>query len=175
MKIQIEIKKEDLIRYLQFLYIEEESKELILSIFDNTNILNISDQAIYKTSRENNTTPSITHAFAVAQILLNNKEQFFKKKYNNIFTACYSEEEANEVGHFIMSKGYEGVQNDSYRYCDIMIDAAFGKNRKHDINHIYVGVAGCQMIVAKTKRGLRRKGLIFIEKKRKFFELLDRY
>ena len=36
---------------------------------------------------------------------------------NNIFTICYSEEEANEIGHFIMSKGYEGVQNDSYRYC----------------------------------------------------------
>ena len=27
---------------------------------------------------------------------------------NNIFTICYSEEEANEIGHFIMSKGYEG-------------------------------------------------------------------
>lgn len=36
---------------------------------------------------------------------------------NNIFTICYSEEEANEIGHFIMRKGYEGVQNDSYRYC----------------------------------------------------------
>lgn len=35
----------------------------------------------------------------------------------NIFTICYSEEEANEIGHFIMRKGYEGVQNDSYRYC----------------------------------------------------------
>lgn len=37
---------------------------------------------------------------------------------NNIFTIAYSREEANEIGHFIMSKGYEGVQNDSYRYCD---------------------------------------------------------
>ena len=34
----------------------------------------------------------------------------------NIFTIAYSEEEANEIGHFIMSKGYEGVQNDSYGY-----------------------------------------------------------
>ena len=32
---------------------------------------------------------------------------------NNIFTICYSEEEANEIGHFILSRGYEGVQNDS--------------------------------------------------------------
>lgn len=38
-----------------------------------------------------------------------------------IFTAAYSIEEANEIGHFIMSKGYEGVQNDSYRYCDLAI------------------------------------------------------
>ena len=24
---------------------------------------------------------------------------------NNIFTICYSEEEANEIGHFILSRG----------------------------------------------------------------------
>lgn len=29
---------------------------------------------------------------------------------NNIFTICYSEEEANEIGHFILSRGYEGIQ-----------------------------------------------------------------
>ena len=29
---------------------------------------------------------------------------------NNIFTICYSEEEANEIGHFIMRKGYEVVK-----------------------------------------------------------------
>lgn len=50
---------------------------------------------------------------------------------NNIFTICYSEEEANEVGHFIMSKGYEGVQNDSYRYCDTSIWFAFHEAERH--------------------------------------------
>lgn len=40
----------------------------------------------------------------------------------NIFTIAYSEEEANVIGHFIMSKGYEGVQNDSYRYCREVIE-----------------------------------------------------
>lgn len=34
-----------------------------------------------------------------------------------IYTLCHSFEEANALGLFIMSKGYEGVQNDSYRYC----------------------------------------------------------
>lgn len=94
---------------------------------------------------------------------------------NNIFTIAYTEEEANEIGHFIMSKGYEGVQNDSYRYCDIKISWCLKKNKEHYRNYIYVGVNGCQMVVAKTKRGLRRNGLKYIEKKRKFYELLSRY
>ena len=93
----------------------------------------------------------------------------------NIFTICYSREEANEVGHFIMSKGYEGVQNDSYRYCDQMIRVALDDNSRHCIGHIYVGVNDCQMIVSKTKRRLRRKGLKYIEKKRMFCKLLSRY
>lgn len=96
-------------------------------------------------------------------------------KLNNIFTIAYSREEANEIGHFIMSKGYEGVQNDSYRYCDMMIQFALRENSEHNIDHIYVGVCGFQMCVAKTKRGLRRKGLKYIEKKRVFFNLLKRY
>lgn len=50
---------------------------------------------------------------------------------NNIFTICYSEEEANEIGHFIMRKGYEGVQNDSYRYCREAIWWAFKEAKSH--------------------------------------------
>lgn len=100
----------------------------------------------------------------------------FNKEYmNNIFTIAYSREEANEIGHFIMSKGYEGVQNDSYRYCDEEILFALSANSKHNIDHIYVGVCGCHMIVAKTKRLLRRKGLKYIEKKRVFYNLLKQY
>lgn len=94
---------------------------------------------------------------------------------NRIFTIAHSEDEANEIGHFIMSKGYEGVQNDSYRYCDLMIYSCFRENRKHHRDHIYVGVNSYQMVVAKTIRGLRRNGLKYIEKKRKFYELLSRY
>ena len=45
----------------------------------------------------------------------------------SIYTLCNSEEEANALGYFIMSKGYEGVQNDSYRYCDLQIYAAIKK------------------------------------------------
>ncbi len=90
-----------------------------------------------------------------------------------IFTICYSEEEANEVGHFIMRKGYEGVQNDSYRYCRQSISFAFEENDKHHRDYIFVGCTGSSMIVAKSKRVLRKRGLKYIEKKRKFFELLS--
>lgn len=98
-----------------------------------------------------------------------------KNKKDNIFTICYSRQEANEIGHFIMSKGYEGVQNDSYRYCDLMIQVTLKEAMRHHENCIYVGVCGCQMIVSRTKRGLRRKGLKYIEKKRLFYNLLKNY
>lgn len=91
-----------------------------------------------------------------------------------IFTEAHSVEEANKIGHFIMSKGYEGVQNDSYRYCDEAIKAAFGHNKAHHKDCIYVGVGYDSMIVSRTKRGLRRRGLKFIEKKRMFYKLLSR-
>lgn len=91
----------------------------------------------------------------------------------NIFTIAYSEEEANEIGHFIMSKGYEGVYNDSYRYCNAAIKAAMYHNRAHHKDCIYVGVSYDRMVVACEKRALRRKGMKYIEKKRIFYKLLD--
>lgn len=91
----------------------------------------------------------------------------------DIFTACYSEEEANEVGHFIMRQGYEGVQNDSYRYCRETIYCSFKQAKRHHYECIYVGVSGCSMIVSHNKRYLRRRGLKYIEKKRIFEKLLS--
>lgn len=91
-----------------------------------------------------------------------------------IFTEAHSVEEANEIGHFIMSKGYEGVQNDSYRYCDLEIKTAFIHNKAHHKDCIYVGVGHYSMIVSYNKRGLKRRGLKFIEKKRMFYKLLSR-
>jgi len=92
---------------------------------------------------------------------------------NKIFTSCYSEEEANEVGHFIMSKGYEGVQNDSYRYCREVIRFAFHEAKRHHRDCVYIGCNGGSMVVSRSKRELRRKGLRFVEKKRMFYELLE--
>lgn len=64
----------------------------------------------------------------VLRILVN---IYNNKDMNNIFTICYSKEEANEIGHFIMRKGYEGVQNDSYRYCREAIWWAFKETKRH--------------------------------------------
>lgn len=82
----------------------------------------------------------------------------------NIFTIAYSEEEANVIGHFIMSKGYEGVQNDSYRYCREKILWTFKQAKKHHIDFIYVGVNSYQLVISRTKRGLRRKDLNILRK-----------
>ena len=90
-----------------------------------------------------------------------------------IFTIAYSEEEANEIGLFVRSKGYDGVQNDSYRYCREAIWHAFHENERHHRGYIFVGCTGGRMIVERSKRTLRRKGLIYVEKKRKFCDLLS--
>ncbi len=92
---------------------------------------------------------------------------------NKIFTIAYSEEEANEIGHFIRSKGYDGVQNDSYRYCREAIDYAFHQNERHHKDYIFVGCTGGKMIVARSKRTLRRRGIKYIEKQRMFYNLLN--
>lgn len=56
-----------------------------------------------------------------------------------------------------------------------MIWRTFREAKRHYSDHIYVGVRGCQMIVSGNKRGLRRNGLKYIEKKRMFRELLEAY
>ena len=94
---------------------------------------------------------------------------------NNIFTICYSDEEANEIGHFILSRGYEGVQNDSYRYCREAIWWAFKQAKRHHLNCIYVGVAGCQMTVSKAKGGRRRNCLKYKVKSRMFYKLQSKF
>lgn len=92
-----------------------------------------------------------------------------------IYTLCNSEEEVNALGHFIMSKGYEGVQNDSYRYCDLEIRLALNENRRHHRNFCFVGVNGCQMVVGKNKKEMRKKfSYKYIEKEQIFRKLLER-
>lgn len=90
------------------------------------------------------------------------------------FTIAYSVEEANEIGHFIRSKGYDGVQNDSYRYCKEMIEYKFNRNKIHNREYIFIGVDKGKMIVCQAKKTLRRKNISYIEKKRIFFDKLEK-
>lgn len=92
----------------------------------------------------------------------------------NIFTIAYSEEEANEIGHFVMSKGYEGIQNDSYRYCKDKIWWEYKESKRHNFNYIYIGAGSTQLVISRTKRRLRRRGFKYVEKKRMFYKLLSR-
>ena len=92
-----------------------------------------------------------------------------------IYTKCHSFEEANALGHFIMSKGYEGVQNDSYRYCEDHIRWALEYNRRHHRDYCFVGVNGGCMVVGKNKKEMRKKfSMKYIEKERIFRKLLSK-
>lgn len=42
---------------------------------------------------------------------------------------AYNFKEANEIICYLLRNGYEGVQNDSYRYCDIMAKSALNKGK----------------------------------------------
>ena len=92
-----------------------------------------------------------------------------------IYTRCYSIEDADALGHFICGKkGYEGVQNDSYRYCRLSIEIAFNRSARHHRAYVYIGVNGCQLVVGHCKRAMRRCGSMkFIEKERVFRNLLS--
>ena len=92
-----------------------------------------------------------------------------------IYTQCFSVEDADNLGHFIMSKGYEGVHNDSYRYCKEAIEWALKENKRHHRDYCFIGVNGCMMVVGQHKKQMRRKfSMKYIEKERIFREKLER-
>jgi len=92
-----------------------------------------------------------------------------------IYTKCHSLEDADALGHFIMGKGYEGVQNDSCRYCKEQMERALKENGRHYRDYCYVGVNGGCLVVGKDKKAMRRKySMKYIEKERVFRELLER-
>lgn len=91
-----------------------------------------------------------------------------------IYTQCFSVEEEDILGHFIMSRGYEGVQNDSYRYCLLEIKSAISENARHGRNYCFVGVNGGRLVVGRTKQSMRRQqSLKFIEKRSVFMNKLE--
>lgn len=91
----------------------------------------------------------------------------------SIYTQARTIEEADALGNFIMQNGYEGVQNDSYRYCLQTIERAFIENQRHNRCFCYIGVNYGSLVVGRNKRSMRLQGSDkFIEKERIFKKLL---
>lgn len=92
----------------------------------------------------------------------------------SIYTQARTIAEADALGHFIMQNGYEGVQNDSYRYCLQTIERAFIENKRHNRQFCYIGVNNSRLVIGRNKRSMRREGACqFIEKERIFKGLLQ--
>lgn len=92
-----------------------------------------------------------------------------------IYTRVSSIEEADDLGHFIMRLGYEGVQNDSYRYCKLQMKIAIERNARHHNPHCFVGVNGGRLVVGANRKAMRRQlSMKYIEKERVFRNLLTR-
>jgi len=72
--------------------------------------------------------------------------------------------EAEDVIHTMMAAGYEGVQNDSYRYCKVTAKYALKSGR------CYICNDGCNIRVSDAHDKKRKKFLDV--SKSKFFELL---
>ena len=91
-----------------------------------------------------------------------------------IYTKVTSLEAADELGHFIMRLGYEGVQNDSYRYCKLQMKIAIEKNARHYNPHCFVGVNGGRLVVGANRKGMRRQlSMKYVEKERVFRKLIE--
>lgn len=92
-----------------------------------------------------------------------------------IYTKCTSLDEALAIASYIMSKGYEGVQNDSSRYDKMCIKAAFNETLRHHLPFCFIGVNGCSLVVGRTKKYMRDcLSETYIRKPRVFKLILSR-
>lgn len=93
----------------------------------------------------------------------------------SIYTICYGDaNDVDKLGHWICSKGYEGVYNDSYRYNRMTINRAIKENLRHHRDFCYIGIDGYRLVIGKTKREMRKQhSMKFIEKIDRFKELIE--
>ncbi len=92
-----------------------------------------------------------------------------------IYTRCTSLDEALAIASYIMSRGYEGVQNDSSRYNKMCIKAAFNETTRHHFPFCFIGVNVCSLVVGWTKKYMRSCfSETYIRKPRVFKGLLSR-
>lgn len=86
-----------------------------------------------------------------------------KQNQLKVFTVVDNYKDGWEVILFLRSFGYEGVQNDSLRYCNIELEY-----RLKQVGEACIGICGSCMVIHKCKRRLKGKGYIYYEKPRVF-------
>lgn len=90
----------------------------------------------------------------------------------HIRVRCYTMKEAQFIMHFLMENGFEGVQNDSYRYCNLSAWCCF----KSD-GICFVGISlsrGASMRVSNLHDTFARKNYLEVSKS-KFIAEIDRF
>lgn len=98
-------------------------------------------------------------------------EELYKKAVSfRAFTIVSNFESGWNLILYIRSFGYEGVQNDSLRYCDVILKSVLDK---HKI--ACIGTNGSQILISKCKRRLRGKGLKYYEKPRIYVQKLKKH
>ena len=86
-----------------------------------------------------------------------------KQNQLKVFTVVDNYKDGWEVILFLRSFGYEGVQNDSLRYCDLRLEYSLKQ-----VGEACIGICGGCMVIHKCKRRLKGKGYIYYEKPRVF-------
>ncbi|MBO7280571.1 MAG: hypothetical protein J6V00_05330 [Bacteroidaceae bacterium] len=86
-----------------------------------------------------------------------------KQNRLTIFTVVDNYKDGWEVILFLRSFGYEGVQNDSLRYCNLNLEYSLKQ-----VGEACIGICGGRMVIHKYKRRLKGKGYIYYEKPRVF-------
>ena len=93
-----------------------------------------------------------------------------KQNQLKVFTVVDNYNDGWEVILFLRSFGYEGVQNDSLRYCDLRLECSLKQ-----VSEACIGISGCCMVIHKCKRRLKGKGYIYYEKPRVFAQRVKEY
>lgn len=86
-----------------------------------------------------------------------------KQNQLKVFTVVDNYKDGWEVILFLRSFGYEGVQNDSLRYCDLRLEYSLKQ-----VGEACIGICGGCMVIHKSKRRLKGKEYIYYEKPRVF-------
>lgn len=108
--------------------------------------------------------------------MFENKKRFsieeLCKKVNSFraFTIISDFESGWNLILYLRSFGYEGVQNDSLRYCDTTLKYVLDKQKI-----VCIGTNGGQILISKCKRRLRGKGLKYYEKPRIFVQKIKKH